>query len=302
MSGKSLKNWIVTARPHTLTLALSCAGMGIIAAANSGYYNLKITIFSLLTALLLQILSNVANDYGDFKHGTDNHNRKGPKRALQKGDLSPKQIKTAIILLAALSFISGIFLLIFAFSNIRMSGLIILLIAGILAIWAAIAYTAAKNPYGYKGFGDFFVFIFFGLFAVAGTFFLHSGIFRFIALLPAASIGFLSVAVLNLNNLRDIDNDKISGKITLAVRLGYKNTVIYQTILIVLAFFSMFIYNFIENNHKIFLLQTLPFLLLFPSLIRLFSVLEAQKLYGELKKLSLIILLIVFFQLMNLIF
>jgi len=297
-----ISHWISSARPHTLTLAVACTGMGNIVAANNGTLNSKIVIFSVLTALLLQILSNFANDYGDFKHGTDNQERKGPKRALQQGHLNPQQIKSAIIILSVLSLISGISLLFFSLPVIKIKAFLIFLCAGLAAIWAAYAYTASKKPYGYKGFGDIFVFIFFGLFSVAGTFFLHSGEFSFIILLPAVSIGLLSTCVLNLNNLRDYETDKKTGKITIAVRLGLKNAAIYHSLLVIMAFLCMLIYNLLIFESNWLLLNLLVFVLLIPSVKHSFNFKKPEELYKDLKQVSMAILLIVMAQLINFIF
>src|SRR5207249_4073135 len=155
----------------------------------------------------LQILSNLANDYGDSRHGADNELRAGPKRAVQSGAISIKSIKVGVLVFALLSFFSGCLLLLYSLQNISYYAVMIFFMLGLIAIAASIAYTATKQPYGYRGWGDFSVFIFFGLLAVYGTFFLQTGMLITLALLPAAAMGFLSAAVLNVNNIRDIEAD-----------------------------------------------------------------------------------------------
>jgi len=290
---KKISHWIASTRPHTLVLAISCVGMGNIIAAINAKINVIILILSIITALMLQILSNLANDYGDFKHGTDNNERVGPKRALQKGLITEKEMKKAVGLTAFLSLFFGFVLLAFSFKNIGVAGLLVLLVSGFLAIWAAYAYTASEKPYGYKGFGDIFVFIFFGLFSVAGTFFLQTGTLNLWLFLPASAIGLLGVGVLNLNNLRDIDSDKKTGKVTIAVKLGKKKAAYYQLIIVILSFMLLFVFHVFYLKTVLSLLALLPFLLFFLSLKKVFSFKEPFELYHVLKKFSLYILLLV---------
>jgi len=199
---------------------------------------------ALLTTLLLQILSNLANDYGDSIHGADNPNRVGPSRAVQSGAIQASQMKAGIGLMIVLSLVSGI-LLILAATRFKISltafGFLLL---GITAIAAAIKYTSGKNPYGYKGFGDLSVFLFFGLAGVAGTYFLHSGSLPAAILLPSLTIGCWSMAVLNLNNMRDREADLAAGKRTLAVYLGPARSRIYHYIIILTGWVSIALYFF----------------------------------------------------------
>lgn len=210
--------------------------MGSFLAAFYGYFDLRILLLAFLTTIFLQILSNLANDYGDYKNGADNINRKGPLRAVQSGVISPKTMKRAIVFFATLSFISGILLLLVSLSFSL--PFVVMLVIGILAIAAAIKYTAGKNPYGYAGLGDFSVFLFFGLTGVLGTYYLYAGHISSILLLPAFSCGLFSVGVLNLNNMRDIDSDGPSGKITIPVRLGSKKSRVYHVLILALGMIS----------------------------------------------------------------
>jgi 1,4-dihydroxy-2-naphthoate octaprenyltransferase len=191
---------------------------------------------TLLTTLLLQILSNFANDYGDAKKGTDNEDRIGPERAIQSGAISQKAMVYAIIVTSLLTLASGIILLFYAFGTKIDIIFISFLIIGVLAIGAAIKYTVGKGAYGYAGLGDLFVFIFFGLVGVIGSFYLQSHRLGWELLLPATTIGCFSVAVLNLNNMRDIVNDKAVGKNTLVVKIGASKSKIYHYTLFIVAY------------------------------------------------------------------
>ncbi len=226
--------WVEAFRLRTLPLALSAIIMGSFLAVADGRYYAPVIGLAVLTTLFLQILSNLANDYGDLLKGTDNDNRVGPKRAVQSGRISLRQIKSAIILFAILSFVSGLGLLYVSLGNHFLTALLFLAL-GLAAIAASIKYTAGNHAYGYRGLGDLFVFIFFGLVAVLGTYYLNSLHFHWRLLLPASAMGFLSAGVLNLNNMRDMDNDRASGKHTIASRLGYGRARIYHALLVLFA-------------------------------------------------------------------
>ena len=171
----SIKNWISAARPRTLPLALSGLALGNFLASPQATFSVSICLASICTATFLQILSNFANDYGDYVNGADNENRIGPARAVQSGNISTKTMKAAIVILATLSFLTGVFLLYLSAQNINIIALLGMLAIGLLSIAAAYKYTASKNPYGYKGFGDIAVFVFFGLAAVLGVYYLQTG-------------------------------------------------------------------------------------------------------------------------------
>ena len=220
---------------RTLPLALSSAILGSFLAYADGKFVMSVFILTLVTTLFLQILSNLANDFGDSMHGTDNMNRLGPERTVQSGKISKKEMKILIVVFVILSFLSGSLLIYFGLQDSKSWLIVLYFLLGIASIVAAIKYTIGKNPYGYRGFGDLFVFLFFGLVGVGGTYFLHTQQFHLILLLPAASVGLLSAGVLNLNNMRDIENDAASGKKTLVVWMGSRNAKLYHSLLIVVS-------------------------------------------------------------------
>lgn len=247
-----MKHWIQAARLRTLPLSLSGIIMGAFIAKwrlseNGGTWDWRIFALALLVTLLYQILSNFANDYGDGVRGTDkNRIGEAEQRAVASGKITATQMRNAVILLSILSFAATVALLYVAFypSNIREFWVFIGL--GVACIFAAIGYTVGKKPYGYLGLGDVFVFIFFGLVSVCGSYFLFTKTFDYDILIPASAIGMLSMAVLNLNNMRDIVNDEISGKKTFALRLGYKKAMIYEIILLqipILLMLTFLMYN-----------------------------------------------------------
>ena len=255
-----MKNWISAFRLRTLPLALSSIIFGSALAVKAGQFDWIIFLLSTLITILLQVLSNLANDYGDFVKGTDNEKRLGPERTLQSGVISPHQMKRAIIIFSILSLIFGITLLYFSFGLEKLLYSLLFLTLGLASIWAAINYTAGNSAYGYRALGDIFVFIFFGLVGVLGSSFLFTQSFDSINLLPACACGFLAVGVLNLNNTRDIENDKLSNKITIPVLVGIKWAKIYQGVLLELAYWSLVTYAFFTETIGVYLiLLTLPF-------------------------------------------
>lgn len=252
-------SWIKAARPRTLPLALASIALGGFIAAPNPQFNLSAVLMAGLTTLLLQILSNFANDYGDFSKGTDDHKRIGPKRTVQNGEISAKEMKSAILISAFLALISGLILL-FWIVQLPIIETIVFVLLGLAAILAAIKYTAGKNPYGYSGLGDLFVFVFFGLAAVSGTYFLATLTWQTDILLPAAAMGMFSTGVLNLNNIRDFSNDKEKGKKTIVVKLGVEMAIGYHFLLILLPFVFLTVYNILENKD----ITSFVFLLLLP--------------------------------------
>lgn len=245
-----MKAWIKALRIRTLPLAIS----GIVIGNALAYYNDKfdplLFKLSLYTALLLQILSNLANDYGDYMKGTDNENRVGPERALQSGKIKSEDMKLVMIIIGFFSFICGSWLIYLGLKDANPIMLFFFLILGILCILAAIFYTVGKNAYGYKGLGDVMVFLFFGVIAVTGSYYLQFKDLNFSIFLPAITIGLFSTGVLNMNNMRDVENDKACGKITIPVRLGFRNSKVYHSILIVGAIISAFVFyiNYLPQN------------------------------------------------------
>lgn len=230
-----------------------------------GIWDWKIFALALLVTLLYQILSNYANDYGDGVKGTDAKRiNEAEARAVASGKITAKQMKNAVILFSALSFIATVALLYVAFIPEYMNEFYIFIGLGVASILAAIGYTVGKKPYGYMGLGDIFVFIFFGLVSVCGSYFLFTKTFSWDMLLPGTAVGMMSMAVLNLNNMRDIESDKLSGKNSFALRIGFKNAMIYEMILLQLPLVLILIFlgvnGFIQQqNYYVFLVMILLF-------------------------------------------
>ena len=226
----ALKHWIGAIRLRTLPLAVASIGMWSFLATADQAFDLKVFILAALTTIFLQILSNLSNDYGDSIHGADNKERTGPSRSVQTGVISKAAMKRAMYIMGALSFISGIALLVYSIQSKQ--DFIIFLVLGIFSIIAAITYTSGKVPYGYKGLGDLMVLIFFGWVATIGTYYLHAHSFKWSLFLPATALGFLTIGVLNVNNIRDIESDKLAGKNSIPVRLGREKAVLYHWFLL----------------------------------------------------------------------
>lgn len=237
--------WMHAIRLRTLPLALASILMASFVAYHHGTFQWSVFILAALTTTFLQVLSNLANDYGDSIHGADSSDRKGPVRAVQSGIIPPSEMKKAMFLLAFLSFCSGMALLYFASSTWMV--FFAFLGFGVLAIIAAITYTSGSNPYGYLGLGDISVFIFFGLLGVLGTYFLHSMHFSSSLLLPAVSLGLFSTAVLNINNIRDIASDQKAGKKSIPVRIGRAAAVKYNWALLILGNVFLVIFAILES-------------------------------------------------------
>ncbi len=282
-----IKTWIDAARLRTLPLSVSGIIVGTTIAVHQGYFSVVIFSLALGTTLGLQILSNFANDYGDGVKGTDNEDRIGPARALQSGMITQKEMKLGIVVTAILTLFMAVLLIYSAFGEEHFWYAILFFLLGIAAIVAAIKYTIGDNAYGYRGLGDVFVFIFFGLVAVLGTYFLYAREMYWVALLPAAAIGMLSAGVLNLNNMRDRISDEKSGKITLVVKMGEKRSKNYHYILILGSIFFLVIYSVLtakELNNFIYLIAFIPLVL---HLKRVDQNTEPKDLDPELKVLAL---------------
>jgi 1,4-dihydroxy-2-naphthoate polyprenyltransferase len=230
-----MKPWLQAARLRTLPLALSSILMGCFLAAASGQFSWKIALLAVFTTVFLQVLSNFANDYGDAVSGKDTDARQGPKRAVQSGAITAKAMKKAMILMSALSFSAGCWLLYEALHDATWQTFATFLGLGVLAIIAAITYTAGKRPYGYVGLGDISVLLFFGWVGVLGAYYLHTQSIDWTLLLPATSCGLLAVGVLNINNIRDIESDTLTGKKSIPVRIGRKNAIVYHWFLLITA-------------------------------------------------------------------
>ena len=281
-----MKHWIEAARVRTLPLSVSGIIVGSFYAMSQAMFNWKIVIFSLLTTLGLQILSNFANDYGDGVKGTDNEDRVGPKRALQSGTISPQQMKTAIIITSLITLVFALLLIYFSFKESYLWYSLFFLVLGILAIASAIRYTVGNQAYGYKGYGDIFVFIFFGLVSTFGVYFMFSKEIDWLLLLPATAIGFLSVGVLNLNNMRDEESDRKVGKNTVVVKIGGVNAKKYHFFLVISAMLLILIFAFLNEFHfdqYIFVVAYFP---LVSHLLTVYRNKEPKNLDPELKKLA----------------
>ena len=212
--------WIDAFRLRTLPLAFSCIIMGSGLAFGDDQFNLTVFVLALITTLFLQILSNLANDYGDFVKGTDNKNRVGPERTLQSGLITKDEMVKAMWIIALLCSVFGVWLIYEGTKGLNLHRAGLFAILGLAAMGAAVKYTMGKNPYGYAGLGDVFVFLFFGWLGVIGSYFLHTHSIDIKIVLPASAIGFFTTAVLNINNMRDHEADAKSGKNTLVVRIG----------------------------------------------------------------------------------
>ena len=223
--------WLQAFRLRTLPLSLSCIGMAGFLAAGANKFDLLIFFLCCLTTIFLQVLSNLANDYGDSIHGADHAGRKGPMRAVQSGAISLSRMRVAVIVFAMLSFMSGSMLLLVSFGS-NWQAIVFFLGLGVLSILAAIGYTVGKKPYGYMGLGDISVFVFFGPVGVMGSLYLFTHHITALELLPAMSCGFFSIAVLNINNIRDIESDRLAGKFSIPVRVGKEKASLYHWLLL----------------------------------------------------------------------
>ncbi len=286
-----VKSYIKAARLRTLPLSIS----GIIIGSSLGFNEintvgsvLKSPIFwlAILTTIGFQVLSNFANDYGDGIKGSDK-NRTGEARMVSSGAITPKQMKIAMIVTAIITLLIAFSLIYVAFGSENFAYSILFFGLGIASIVAAIKYTVGKSAYGYSGFGDLFVFLFFGLLSVVGSYFLYTKQLNFNIFLPAISVGFLSTAVLNLNNLRDREEDEVNNKNTLVVKLGTSKAKKYHYFLIILALVFAFMYVFIDFTS----IYQVVFLMAFIPLIKNINTVSKNKipseLDGELKKVAL---------------
>jgi 1,4-dihydroxy-2-naphthoate polyprenyltransferase len=281
-----MKHWIQAARVRTLPLSVSGILIGSFYAMSQAMFNWKIVIFALLTTIGLQILSNFANDYGDGIKGTDNNDRVGPARAIQSGIISPQAMKRAMIITSIITLFFAICLIYFSFKDRYLYYSLMFLFLGILAITSAIRYTVGKSAYGYKGYGDIFVFVFFGLVSTFGIYFMFSKAIDWLLLLPATAIGFLSVGVLNLNNMRDEESDRKSNKNTLVVKNGGAWAKKYHFFLVISAMILILLFALLKNfnfDQYIFVAAYFP---LTSHLITVYKNKNPKFLDPELKKLA----------------
>ncbi len=246
-----LKIWLSAFRLRTLFLALSSVILGSGLAFHTGYFSYSTFILATLLATSIQILSNLSNDLGDYLKGTDiTGNREGPKRSVQSGSIKPYQMKIAIIVNIFIVVITGLALIYTSIKDFN-SSFYILVGIGLISILAAIFYTLGRYAYGYVGWGDFFAFLFFGPIAVLGTFFLHTNTLTIQPLAPAIGLGIISTMILNINNMRDIENDIVSGKITVASKMGLKRAKIYHLIMTLLVFVCFSLYSICYANYPL---------------------------------------------------
>ena len=248
-------------------------------------------IFStaILTTVFFQILSNLANDLGDSQKGVDNADRVGPKRAVQSGEISQSEMKVGVGLFVVLSFIAAGLLIYLSLPNLSIELLYVFSILAVLCVLAAIFYTMGKSAYGYSGFGDIMVFIFFGFVSVIGVFSLYGLSFEWLTLLPSITIGAWSTAVLNLNNMRDVENDAACGKRTMVVKIGYEKAKLYHVSLLVLGLISWLILVsiFVTITYSIWpILALVPSIFIAGHLKKVFTAPEPRLLDNELKKVA----------------
>ncbi|MFT7073278.1 1,4-dihydroxy-2-naphthoate octaprenyltransferase [Patiriisocius sp. Uisw_017] len=282
-----IKAWISAARLRTLPLSISGIVVAAAVAKDAGMFSLSVFIFALLTTLGFQILSNFANDYGDGVKGTDNADRVGPKRALQSGLLTEKELKRGMIVTTAITLLLASMLIFAAFGNESLLLSFIFFNLGIAAVVAAIKYTVGKSAYGYRALGDVFVFIFFGLVGVVGCYFLFTQTFSHYVFLPAISIGLMSTAVLNLNNMRDRLSDAKVNKNTLAVVLGGSKVKMYHAFLIITSFLTALWYVYLTAEKGLEYLPLIAFIPLFINLVVVYKNQSPPLLDPELKKVAL---------------
>ena len=269
-----MKRYLQAARLRTLPLAFAGIILGAMFAASQGFSNWIILALCLLTTLLFQVLANFANDLGDGLKGTDDH-REGEARMLASGMLSEKQLRTATWILALLSAISGVFLSIYGTLGLPIQYPIIFIFLTLLSIWAALRYTYGVSAYGYFGFGDIAVIVFFGWLAVGGSYFLQSHSWDYTIFFPATAIGALAASVLNLNNIRDIETDKLTNKKTIAGYLGFENAKKYQYVLILIGMTFPIVYTL---NHEYQNLASFLYVLYWPFfIIKMVNVANASK-------------------------
>jgi len=282
-----VKHYIQAARLRTLPLSLSGIIVGSFLAVEQHQFNWAICVLALLTTTGFQILSNFANDYGDGVKGTDNEDRVGPERALQSGAITPKQMLRAIVItiIITLSIAIGLIYVSFGKDNFLLS--LLFFVLGIASIVAAIKYTMGTNAYGYSGLGDVFVFLFFGLLSVLGSYFLYAKQLDWQLLMPASVLGCLSAAVLNLNNMRDHDSDKKSNKNTLVVKMGLAKARIYHYVLIFLAVTLSVIYVALNYEKPIQWLFIIAFIPIGLHLKRVVNTRDSKLLDPELKVVAL---------------
>ncbi|MFN5910153.1 MAG: 1,4-dihydroxy-2-naphthoate octaprenyltransferase, partial [Bacteroidota bacterium] len=278
--------WLKALRLRTLPLSLSGIILGSSIALYEGFQNWTIFLLALLTTVLFQIVSNLANDLGDSQKGTDNEYRIGPMRAVQSGVISSKQMRNAVILFSVLSLVAAVILIFYGTHGMGSDAVIFYALLALACIGAAILYTVGKRAYGYYGLGDLMVFIFFGLVSVMGVYPLYTKEIKIELLLPAACIGLLSTAVLNLNNMRDRANDERSGKNTLVVMMGANLAKLYHAILILGGLTSIALYM-TSIDHPYVYIGLIPGIILLLHVRKVMATRDPKEFDPELKKVAL---------------
>jgi len=278
--------WIRAARLRTIPLSISGILVGSASAFLKDDFNISVFTLAIFTTICYQLLSNFANDYGDGVKGTDNDERLGPKRILQSELISRAQLRQAIFIISGVAVFLTILLVYNAFGLSRTA--LSFLGLGLFAIVAAIRYTVGSNAYGYKGFGDLFVFLFFGCVSVLGSHYLFTFEFDFSLIFPAISIGLLSVGVLNINNMRDRVNDKQFGKTTIAVLLGAEKSALYQLALVVTPLIITVVYGLIYHAFAFFVMSAIMMIPISHHLNIVFQKQSEKALDPELKKIALL--------------
>jgi 1,4-dihydroxy-2-naphthoate octaprenyltransferase len=283
----NFQTWISAARLRTLPLSISGILVGSSIAVAQEEFHSVIFSLALATTLGFQILSNFANDYGDFVKGTDNAERVGPQRTLQSGLITKGEMFWGMVATAIITFLFAVALIYIAFGSENLFYILLFLLLGIAAIVAAVKYTVGDSAYGYKGLGDLFVFLFFGVVGVYGCYFLYSLEWNWEVLLPSFTIGLLSAGVLNLNNMRDRAADERAGKNTLVVKMGAENAKKYHYILIIAAVFSIVMFSALTFTGIDDLLYFFAFIPILSHLKRVMENVNQEQLDPELKKLAL---------------
>jgi 1,4-dihydroxy-2-naphthoate octaprenyltransferase len=261
---KKIKPWLSAMRLRTLPLSISGIILGTCFAYYNGHFSWWILVFAILTTISLQVLSNLANDYGDGVRGTDNEERVGPERAIQSGVITPEEMLDAIKFNIIVVIILTLSLIWAAFGSSNFLFIILFVFLGGLSVYAALNYTMGDSPYGYRALGDVFVFVFFGLISTIGSYLLFMRVIDHVVILPAIALGLLSVGVLNLNNMRDINSDENAGKMTLAVKLGISRAKKYHNFLIIGAMGITVIFSilyYVEPYNFMYLLAFIPLII-----------------------------------------
>lgn len=285
-----LQPWIHAMRPRTLPLALASIILGALLALADDGFDPVIVLLAGLTAIFLQILSNLANDYGDFQHGADRTGRQGPLRVMESGQVTARAMQVALAITALLAMVTGLALVLL---GAKPAHLPLFLLLGAGAVAAAFGYTMGARPYGYAGLGDIAVLIFFGWVGVLGTYYLQTQTLDAALALPATSCGLLAVGVLNVNNIRDIESDRKAGKQSVPVRLGRDGAQWYHALLLAGAALLALLYVLLTGPRLPAFLFVITLPLLWRHMRAVLTAQNAQALYHELKRLAQITLLFV---------